>query len=293
MDPLFLLFLALAPGIFLLWFYYSRDRYEPEPLRLVFIVFILGLLVTIPAGIIELILSMAISDNEIFGAAVIAPVVEESLKCAVVFFTVYRTSEFDEPMDGLVYAAASALGFATLENVFYVMEQGFETGILRALLAVPGHTLDSGFWGFAMGMTLVRQDQKVRLILGGLACAMLMHGLYNFFASTMEMVGLVLVIGVTLAGWWFMIKRIKECRVHGFRRLQREAKAASFDLRPAPKFCSICGSPIDGTNTFCTKCGTQFRTERLHDDRPVPCPHCNGTVPLDAKFCRNCGKNLE
>ncbi|MGQ9701154.1 MAG: PrsW family glutamic-type intramembrane protease [bacterium] len=56
---------------------------------------------------------------------------------------IYNQIEFDEVMDGIVYCVASSLGFATVENIIYVLDRGAGTGILRAFLSVSGYAF---FW---------------------------------------------------------------------------------------------------------------------------------------------------
>ncbi len=87
----------------------------------------------------------------------VVPVVEELLKFSMVALFVYRDKEFNEPMDGIVYATATALGFATLENIVYVFDLQtisslFITGSIRAILSVPGHALFAVFWGYGLGI---------------------------------------------------------------------------------------------------------------------------------------------
>jgi RsiW-degrading membrane proteinase PrsW (M82 family) len=201
-----LLGLAIAPAIFILWYMYRKDRYEPEPLHLVLWVFILGALSTIPTAILEL----------PFGSGpltivVIAPVVEECLKFSVVFFIMFRHSEFDEPMDGIVYAAAAGLGFASIENILYVLGGGASVGIMRAITSVPSHVIFSCIWGFALGTAKFRPaSQRTGIIIMGLAGAILLHAIYNFSALYFQALGLLLILVVFIPfGWWITCRNIR------------------------------------------------------------------------------------
>ena len=149
-EPLLILALALAPGVFWAWYFYRRDRFEPEPAAMVVKIFILGLLVTFPVAFTEGFIGLFIVSPILMGA-VVAPMVEEYGKFAVVRRFACQNTEFDEPMDGIVYAAAAALGLATLENVLYVFSAyltspslAFSTVIVRAIFSVPGHALFAG-----------------------------------------------------------------------------------------------------------------------------------------------------
>ena len=83
----------------------------------------------------------------IIGCFLVIGPCEEIAKFLAVRLFVYRNHEFDEPLDGIIYAAAAALGFASLENVLYVID--WHTGVtssgarsaMRSLLALPGHVI--------------------------------------------------------------------------------------------------------------------------------------------------------
>jgi RsiW-degrading membrane proteinase PrsW (M82 family) len=213
MDTGIILLLALAPAIFWLWYFYTRDRYEPEPLPWIVTVYLLGIIITIPVALVEGIIGLIVTDFLI--AVVAAPIVEEYAKFFVVKNTVYRTREFDEPIDGIIYAAAVGLGFATLENIIYVfssLETSFlfavQTSIVRALISVPGHVLFSAMWGFALGQARftpgAARDGVVRR---GLFMAMLSHALFNFLLFW-NLGFAVLVLVIVPLFWWLITKNI-------------------------------------------------------------------------------------
>src|SRR5689334_19039641 len=119
------LLMAAAPGVFLLTFFYLRDRYEPEPLRHIAMAFGLGMYSMVAAhgfavaaeGLFNLRgLAEGRESARFVDAFVLSGVVEEGSKWILFAFAVYHWDEFDEPLDGVVYAVAIALGFATLEN---------------------------------------------------------------------------------------------------------------------------------------------------------------------------------
>ena len=101
-----ILILAFAPGLFWLAYFYSKDRLEPEPLYRVRNCFLIGMIVVVPAILVEKLTDFSL----IFTLVVGAPIIEEYFKFVAVRYTIYESAEFDEPMDGIVYAAATALG---------------------------------------------------------------------------------------------------------------------------------------------------------------------------------------
>jgi RsiW-degrading membrane proteinase PrsW (M82 family) len=194
------LLLPMVPGVIWLWIFYRTDWYEPEPKRLVLATFGLGVLSILPAfggeraaalfyPFLEHIERAAQSGNGnaaawpmFVGCFLVIGPCEEVAKFLAVRLFVYRHREFNEPLDGIIYAAAAALGFASLENVLYVFDWHTHTvhwGTLgvRSLLALPGHVIFSTTWGYALGRK--RFDAKYRVWPMVLLAAWL-HGLYDF-----------------------------------------------------------------------------------------------------------------
>jgi protease PrsW len=199
------LVVPLVPGLIWLWIFYRTDRYEPEPKRMVALTFLLGVLSIVPAFIGERLgervypflrqieaastehTASAVHALPLFiGCFLIIGPCEELAKFAAVRLFMYRSREFDEPLDGLIYAAAAALGFASLENVFYVVD--FSRGLdhvtirwgmlgVRAFLALPGHVIFAATWGYALGRA--RFDAQYR-VWPRVALAAALHGLYDF-----------------------------------------------------------------------------------------------------------------
>jgi len=224
-DVIALSVLGLAPGVVLLWFYYKKDKLEPEPKWFVIRMFLLGGLAAIPAGLAEL----PLMRFPMLSMVVVAPVLEETLKFLVVRQTIYRHAEFDEPMDGIVYAAAVALGFASMENVLYLFTASHApeqfapvlaqldpslmvgaTFAIRALLSVPGHALWSTIWGYALGRAKFMEDRRLaaRVVGGALVISWVVHGLHNLLASLSLFVGIAGLAALGIVLWWWVTRSI-------------------------------------------------------------------------------------
>ena len=152
--------LGAAPSLFLLVFFYLKDRYEPEPRGHVALAFAKGCLAIVPAyfaarglelWVGRVWLALGGVEARLFEALVMAAMVEELAKWIVFLTLIYWWEEFDEPLDGVVYGVALALGFATVENVLCVVRDGLGIGLLRAVFAVPAHALFGAAMGFYMG----------------------------------------------------------------------------------------------------------------------------------------------
>lgn len=200
---------SLAPGIALLTFFYLKDRYEPEPLKLVLRMFIFGAIIGFPVMIIQYGLKTEVSNHIIFSSFISAGLLEEFFKWFIIYFVVYNHSEFDERYDGIVYAVAVSLGFATLENFLYLVTEGISVATIRALLPVSGHALFGVIMGYYIGLAkfLPQRDQQTKTLFLSILIPVLIHGCYDLLVYTSQMYWLWTVIPFMIWLWWFALRR--------------------------------------------------------------------------------------
>lgn len=182
------------PALVAMWLVDRLDRKRPEPARTRRLVAFVGMLSVIPAIVLEMTVTGSLGEQveprmtyqgASFHAFVIAAAIEEACKIAVVYWVVWRRPEFDERMDGIVYASRAGLGFALVENVLYLLQEAtlggqLQTWILRAVLAVPGHAMWTGMIG-AMAARR-RFDHRGLGLVGGYLLAVAFHGAYDLCA---------------------------------------------------------------------------------------------------------------
>ena len=216
------------PAIIAMWLVDRLDAKRPEPARTRRMVAFVGMLSVIPALIGEVALSNTLGENigpanltyqgASFHAFIVAAAIEEFCKILVVYWVVWRRPEFDERMDGIVYASRAGLGFALVENVMYLLGQAslggqLQVWIMRAVLAVPGHAMWTGMIG-AMAARR-RFDGKGLGLVGGYLLAVSFHGAYDccvFVQGPLHYEGydqyarfaLVGVIGLTLLAFFVL-----------------------------------------------------------------------------------------
>ena len=176
------LVLAGLPSLIILFYFHQRDRRKPEPLGLVFRVFLLGIVIVFPAALFELLLGASLITRvpllrNLFRAFIVAAFVEEGLKYFVVKNFVFEKPQFDELTDGIIYTITASLGFAFFENLFYSVG-GPATLIIRGFTAVPLHAAASGIMGYHIG---VAKFHDALALHRGLLYAILIHGFYDFF----------------------------------------------------------------------------------------------------------------
>lgn len=206
------LLVALAPVVFLFWYFNHRDKYEPEPKRKILKIFGFGALMVIPAALIETLFINLVGQVTgglinilIISFLIVAPV-EEILKYLAVRRWIYRSLEFNEIMDGIVYTVSASLGFAALENILYVLPLGLSTGIVRAFLAVPGHACFGALMGYYIGKAKFNPAKKGLYIFRGIIYAILCHGLYDFLLLTRSSFSSFVVLLLVVLFLWIRIQ---------------------------------------------------------------------------------------
>lgn len=187
MDMLELFGIALAPGVAIMLYIYLKDKHEREPLSLLLVSFLYGVLSTLITLFIsvplEFLVTLRKGDlvHEFYDAFFKVALVEEFSKFIFVRFILYPNKNFNEPFDGIVYAVMVSMGFATLENVMYVFQYGLETGILRMFTAVPAHATFGVMMGYFLGIGKFRRRQGFYFSLVALLAATAFHGAYDYF----------------------------------------------------------------------------------------------------------------
>ncbi|MCR2803042.1 glutamic-type intramembrane protease PrsW [Paenibacillus soyae] len=211
---------AIAPGISLLTYLYLRDRYDSEPIHMVIRMFLLGVLIVVPIMVLQRGFQIWLGDTPFVSAFVHSAFVEEFLKWFVLYHVIYNHTEFDEPYDGIVYAAAISLGFATMENVLYAMYSTTSLGslILRALLPVTGHALFGVMMGAYLGKAKFAKSSKSKWYLCmSLAIPFALHGLYDW------------IILATKHDWiWFIVPFMVMLWIWGLYKMNRANASSPF-----------------------------------------------------------------
>ena len=216
MYTVLLLAVSVAPGLAFLVVIMRIDRREPEPKALVARVLGLGAVAGIAAALVEAALDWIplFHAGGLLGPAAeallqVAPE-EEAAKLAVVLLFVWRNPNFNEENDGVVYVGASAVGFAVLENIAYVVQNGIGTGILRAFTSVPLHVFTAVVLGLYVGRARFSSSAAVRnrLVLTGFLFAWAAHGAYDTFAlSKNALAALLLPLLAGIAAFGIMAMR--------------------------------------------------------------------------------------
>lgn len=213
---------AVAPGVSLLTYLYLRDRYDSEPIGMVLRMFLLGVLIVVPVMVIQRGLEIWLGDGALALSFIQSAGVEEFLKWFVVYHIIYNHTEFDEPYDGIVYASAISLGFATMENVLYAVFSPSSVGTLfmRALLPVSGHALFGVMMGYYLGKAKFAGRGKSRFYLAvSFVVPLLLHGVYDW-----------IILAGSTAWMWYMIPFMFILWVVGLQKMKSATSRSPFRL---------------------------------------------------------------
>ena len=214
--------LAVLPAIILIYYTYQQDKLQREPVKNLVKAFFYGwgsvfasLLISVP------LMNMGAFPQEIhtfadalrtafFGAAI----PEETAKLLLLWLFLRNCRDFDERMDGIVYAVCIGMGFAAFENIEYLFASGSDwvtTGIGRSITAIPGH------FGFAVVMGYyysLNHFDRYRAPGAGVKMwlyPVLGHGLYDTIAMqasvTPEMSGVITIAILLLCFWGLRFAR--------------------------------------------------------------------------------------
>lgn len=222
----FLILLSVLPGLLIVWYIYWRDRHDSEPIIYLTFCFLFGMISTYPAIKMEEFgmrdLGVHTHGGDAFMTFTFAFLVvafsEEFVKFIFLRYYIFPKEEFNEPMDGIVYSVMISMGFATLENLLYVvvraenMEIAFHIGLIRMVTAVPGHAIFAVLMGYFVGLAKHSESGANFYLLVGLMGSILLHGLYDYliFMHQKESLIYFTLIGGVAASLFLVEKHDKD-----------------------------------------------------------------------------------
>lgn len=242
--------LSFGPALACAATVYWLDRYEKEPKVLLGAVFGWGAVVAalgaivaqaILGGMMQLAEASA-EAAELAGGSIFAPVTEESLKgfAVLLVFWVLRR-ELDSILDGIVYAATAALGFAATENVLYLFGEYLESGwagmfglfVLRVVLGAWDHAVYTAFIGVGLSLARLSRSAALRWLLpvAGWGMAVGLHSLHNTLAALAAETPAsgVLMFLIDWSGWLFFAVLMLWC-IHREKRMLGRHLAEEVEL---------------------------------------------------------------
>ena len=260
-----LIVIALLP-VFIIATYVNKKDKNKEPAKLLAQLFILGIVscfLTVYVSellgkfipFVDIDVTQANFIEVLLHAFIGIALIEEGSKLFMVYNMAYKNKEFDEIYDIIIYSVFVALGFAAFENILYVLgnetiEASITTGVLRAILAVPGHACDGLFMGYYLSLAKIselqnQKEESKKYLLKSLLIPTILHGTYDFCIFTgMPIFLLVFLIFVI----WMYINAVKKLKL---------VATNNRSLYMQNKYCGFCGTPATGV--FCGHCGHRIQ----------------------------------
>ena len=245
-----LLGLAVAPGLAICLYIFYRDKYNREPAFTLLMSFVWGLLVTLPAVVIEMGADALASETVtgiIISSFFFVGLVEEFCKFLPLRYYAFSRKSFDEPLDGIVHSVMIGMGFATLENIGYVLTapDGLQVGMLRMFTSVPGHATFAVIMGYYAGKAKFDFVNRKALLLKGILLATFFHGAYDSCLFLTKILpetvsSLLLVLGALASLMTAVVLSLRLIRFHRLTSQQYH------DLKPVLtiKYASLKDIPL-------------------------------------------------
>ncbi|WP_416197434.1 PrsW family intramembrane metalloprotease [Sporanaerobacter sp.] len=214
-----LFIIAITPAIAIIAGIYLSDRYDREPFKILLLTYILGALAVIPTIFVEQFLSYFNILPGIFGsfytAFIVAGLTEEYFKRLVVLKTAYKTKYFNEKLDGIVYAVLSSMGFATVENIIYVVYRYSYNpyiGFYRGILSVPAHGVFAVTMGYYLSLAKFSQEEgrKKRNYRRSLYMPIIFHGIFDFILMANIPQLTIIFLPYVVYLWWLNERRLSK-----------------------------------------------------------------------------------
>ena len=215
---------VLVPVVFWAVYHYHKDRHLPEPVSNLVAAFMLGLVAAAiskglyvalePFGLRLDAVALAEEDGAaLFAYAMLAiGPIEEFSKLLPFMLVVLRFKAFDEPLDGIIYASFIALGYAAVENYFYLeFLTGLES-IARGFAGPVIHILFASIWAFWITGAWLNKRPIAKPALLGFALAAGLHGLYDFMVLRHPVSALPIAATMIAALWVWRLRLMR--RMH-------------------------------------------------------------------------------
>ncbi len=258
MKAIILLLIAILPVYLIALYIYKKDK-DKESKKLLTKLFVFGILSCIPALILEEIAVLIFGSTDgmsmfklFIYVMVGVALIEESCKWFMVYKIAYNHKEFDHIYDAVVYCVFVSLGFAALENIFYVLGSGVVTGLVRAVSAIPSHACDAIFMANYFGLARIEhlkgnKDLEKKYIYLSIIIPTIIHGIYDFCLFSENLVLLLVFLMFVILVYTLSIKKVK--------RLANVKDSLIIDLGDHIE-CPKCHKIVAGN--YCKYCGTKL-----------------------------------
>ena len=241
MIELTMLLPVLLPALFWAGYHYYKDRHLPEPAGHLVIALLLGGAAAVLAKGLYISLDFVNLRYDAFALAATNPLglfayallaigpIEEFSKLLPFLVVIVRFREFNEPMDGIIYASFIGLGFAAAENLYYLQFLTPLEAAARGFASPVVHILFASIWGHQVGQAHLRRTSIALAALRGFAISAVLHGLYDFLVLLNPAFALPVAAAMIAAIWVWRLKLLE------VMHLEATAAGRGADERDQPR----------------------------------------------------------
>ena len=219
----------LIPVVFWAGYHYYKDRHQPEPLINLLICFVMGLLASYLSRYAYFALDYVGLRHDAYELAatnlwqlaaysvLVIGGIEETAKLLPFLLVAIRFKDFDERLDGIIYASFIALGYAAMENYHYLQFLTESEAIYRGFASPVVHIVFASVWGYRIGVAKLAGMPLIGVAFVSVTIAAMLHGAYDFVVIALPISALPLSAALILSIWiWrlFLIRRIKRAEGH-------------------------------------------------------------------------------
>ena len=223
-----LLVLAIAPVATIILWIYLKDKYDKEPVITLSKFFILGILVSVLAIYVEELLIKLNTFSKIgymiYISFIVAGLTEEGLKALILIPNLLRERNFNEKLDGIIYSVFLSLGFATVENIIYILFEDptsvFQVSIIRAIISIPAHMMFAIIMGYYISkykFNSSKSKPKTYLIMS-IIVPILLHGIFDFILMIPYRWSIIVFIAYIVFLWKISLDKLDEYTDNSRRR---------------------------------------------------------------------------
>ena len=231
---IYILILALLPVVcFLVWIYY-KDKYEKEPVAKLVQYFFMGILVSILAIFMELYLSkfnnLSGIESNIYTAFFVAAFTEEGVKSIILIPMLLGEKDFNEKLDGIIYSIVLSLGFATVENIIYLMKERVDLSlglaITRGLISIPSHIMFAITMGYYISKYKFAKDnnKKIKYLFYAVIIPILLHGVFDFILMIGYRWAIIVFIVYVIFLWKINLDKLDKYSLYSKIRFYKRIK---------------------------------------------------------------------
>ena len=240
---IYLLFLAILPvSCFMIWIYY-KDKYDKEPILTLVKYFLVGILVSILCIFIELYFNYLNIFNGlasyIYVAFFVTAFTEEGVKSIILIPMLLGEKDFNEKLDGIIYSIILSLGFATVENIIYLMKERVDLSlglaITRGLISIPSHIMFAITMGYYISKYKFAKDnnKKIKYLFYAVIIPILLHGVFDFILMIGYRWAIIVFIVYVIFLWKINLDKLDKyslySKIRFYKRISKNNKKNKID----------------------------------------------------------------